>query len=207
MLSLEELRPLVHETDSVGGIGYTSRASLVVLILLASLGTLRAHAAYRLRLHLSQRQPPLYIRQQSRSSGEIRTVGGLFGDTTRREISDSGLCHHPVGLAVECDGLEYSPYTRTTGNASHLAPRLRGGVGDRLQDQASIAVVLHGFRSKRHLDGFKELSYLRLRKTKHQPSQRRQKSVLVTRLQAHSRQKIRTHHLQAIPSRFIAPKH
>ena len=48
---------------------------------------------------------------------------------------------------------------------------------------------------------------LRLRKANHQPSEHGQKSILVARLQAHSRQKIRTDHLQAIAPRFVAPQH
>ena len=54
---------------------------------------------------------------------------------------------------------------------------------------------------------FKELLPLRLRKTKDQPSEARQESILVTRLQAHSRQKIRTDHLQAVAARLVAPQH
>ena len=48
---------------------------------------------------------------------------------------------------------------------------------------------------------------LRLRKSNYQSSERRQKSILIPRFQAHSRQKIRADHLQAIPSGLVAPKH
>ena len=58
-----------------------------------------------------------------------------------------------------------------------------------------------------HLNVLKELLPLRHRKAEYQPSEGRQKSILVAGLQAHSRQKIRADHLQAIASRFVAPEH
>jgi hypothetical protein len=58
--------------------------------------------------------------------------------------------------------------------ASYLAPRLRGRVGDKLQDQVSIGAVWLGSQSKRPLDGLEELRYLGLWKTNDQPSEARQ---------------------------------
>ncbi len=79
-----------------------------------------------------------------------------------------------VGSAAECDGLEDPRCARTIGNASHLAPGLRGRAGDKLQGQASSVAAWRGSQSKRHLDVFKELLPLRLRKTNDQPSEGRQ---------------------------------
>ena len=105
-------------------------------------------------------------------------AGGLFGDTMRRGRSDSRQRHRPVGFAAECDGLEDPRCTRTIGNASRLAPGLRGRAGDKLQGQASSVDVWHGSQSKRHLDIFQELPPLWHRKTEYQPSESRQKSTL-----------------------------
>ena len=121
--------------------------------------------------------------------------------------SDSRQRHRPVDFVAECDGLEDFLCARTVGNASRLDPALQGRAGDTLQDQALDVADCWNFESKRHLDVFKQLSYLRLWKTNDQPSEARQESVLVTGLHAHPRQKIRTDHLQAITSRFVAPKH
>jgi hypothetical protein len=60
------------------------------------------------------------------------------------------------------------------GIAIDLAPELPDRVGDKLQDQASIEVALHGSLSKRDLDFFKELLPLWFRKTNDQPNEARQ---------------------------------
>ena len=88
----------------------------------------------------------------------------------RRGRSDSRQRHRPVGFAAECDGLEDPRCTRTIGNASRLAPGLRGRAGDKLQGQASSVDVWHGSQSKRHLDIFQELPPLWHRKTEYQPA-------------------------------------
>ena len=92
----------------------------------------------------------------------------LFDGTVRREQSDSRQRHRPVGSATECDGFEDPRFTRTIGNASRLALRLHGRVGDKLQDQALIVVVWHASPSKRHLDVFKQLLPLGLWKANYQ---------------------------------------
>jgi hypothetical protein len=112
---------------------------------------------------------------------------GSFDGTVRKGQSDSRQRHRPVGYADECDGLEDPPCARTIGSASHLAPGLPRRVGDRLQNQASGVAVLHGSQSKRDLHVFKELLPLLLWKTNGQPSQARQQSISVSRLQTHSR--------------------
>ena len=98
----------------------------------------------------------------------------FFDGTMRRGRSDSRQRHHPVGFAAEYDGLGGSPFARTIGNASHLAPGLHGKVGDRLQGQASSVIALLGSLSKRDLYFFKELLSLRLWKTNDQPGEARQ---------------------------------
>jgi hypothetical protein len=118
----------------------------------------------------------------------------------RRERLDSRQCHHPVDFATECGELEDPPHARTIGNATHLAVALHGRAGDTLQVQASSGAFWRGSLSKGHLHFFKELFPLRIRKANDQPSEARQESVLVARLQTHSCQKIRTDHLQAIAS-------
>ena len=97
--------------------------------------------------------------------------------------------------------------SRTIGNASRLAPGLHGRAGDRLQDQASSVAVWIGSQSKDDLNVLEELLPLRLRKAEYQPSESRQKSILVARLQARPRQKIRADHLQAVAARLVAPEH
>lgn len=87
---------------------------------------------------------------------------------------DSQPCHHPDGSVAECDELEDPPSVRTIGNASHLAPGLRGRVGDKLLAQASNVDLWRGSQSKRHLNFFKELLPLRLWKTNNQPGEARQ---------------------------------
>ena len=89
----------------------------------------------------------------------------------RTERSGYRLCHLPVGSSTECGELGDLPSARTIGNASRLAPRLRGKVRDKLQGLALSVAAWREFASKRHLDVFKELSYLRLWKTEHQSSQ------------------------------------
>jgi hypothetical protein len=74
------------------------------------------------------------------SNGAARIADVLFDGTMRRGRSDSRQRHHPVGFAAGYDGLGGSPFARTIGNASHLAPGLYGKVGDRLQGQASSVV-------------------------------------------------------------------
>ena len=62
---------------------------------------------------------------------------GRFGDRRYKGLSNWIQCHHLVGYAVECDGLEDLPSAHTTGNASRLAPRLPVRAGGKLQGQAS----------------------------------------------------------------------
>jgi hypothetical protein len=93
---------------------------------------------------------------------------GLFDDTTRTARLNSQRRHPLSGFATECDGLGDSPFVRTIGNASHLAPRLHGRVVDKSQAQASIAVALCGSVSKRPLRLFKKSFALRLRQTNDQ---------------------------------------
>ena len=102
---------------------------------------------------------------------DLRIADELFDGTVRRGRSGSRQCHRPVGFAAEYDGLEDVPSARTIDNASRLAPTLHGKAGDTLQDRASSGVSWPASQSKRHLHFFKELLPLRLRKTKHQPSQ------------------------------------
>jgi hypothetical protein len=64
-------------------------------------------------------------------------IDGPFDGMLRRERSDSRQCHRPVGSATECDGLEDHPFPRKIDKAIHLAPRLPGRAGDKLQGQAS----------------------------------------------------------------------
>jgi hypothetical protein len=99
---------------------------------------------------------------------------GHFDGTMRRGRSDSRPRHRPVGSAAECDGLEDPPSARTIGTAIHLAPGLRGRVGDTRPDQAASAAALQGSVSKRHLHFFQQLLPLRLRKTNDQPGEARQ---------------------------------
>ena len=105
----------------------------------------------------------------------VRVLSMSFLMATGAE-GDQILCRviAQVGSAIECDGLEDPPFARTIGNASHLAPELPGRAGDKLQAQASSVAALHGSLSKRHLDFFKELLPLRLRKTNDQPGEARQ---------------------------------
>jgi hypothetical protein len=105
---------------------------------------------------------------------DFRIADVLLDGTSRRQRSDSRQHHPPVGFVAECDGLEDLPFARTIGNASHLAPGLRGRAGDKPLDQVSSGAVWHGSPSKRHLDILKELPYLRLWKTNDQPSEARQ---------------------------------
>ena len=107
-------------------------------------------------------------------SDGLRITDELFDGTTHRERSDCRQRHRPVALAGECDGLEDPPCARTIGNASHLAPGLRGRAGDKRQDQVSSVAALLGSLSKCHLHVFKELLSLWLRKTDDQPGQARQ---------------------------------
>ena len=86
----------------------------------------------------------------------------LFDDSHYKELSNWIRCHRLAGCAAECDGFEDSPYFRTIGNASHLAPALPDKAGDKRPDQASSVAVWPGFDSKRHLDVFKKLLSLRL---------------------------------------------
>jgi hypothetical protein len=143
------------------------------------------------------------------SPGDRKTTGsianGLFDGTMHRVRSDSRPCHRPAGSATQCDGLEDLPCTRTFGIARRLAPELPGKTGDTLQGQASSGAAWLGSLSKRHMHFFKELFPLRTRKTNDQPSEARQQSISVGRLQAHSRQKVRTDHLQTVASRLVAP--
>ena len=76
-----------------------------------------------------------------------------------------------------------------------------------LQGQVLIVASWHGSRSKCHLDIFKKLLPLRLRKTNYQLGEGRQSSVLVAGLQAHARQKIRANRLQAIAPGLVAAEH
>jgi hypothetical protein len=80
------------------------------------------------------------------------------------------------------------------GSASCRAPELSGRVRDKVLAQASSAVALLGFFSKRGLHSVKKLFPLRLWKRNDQPSQARQECILITRLQTYSRQKISTDH-------------
>jgi hypothetical protein len=107
---------------------------------------------------------------------------------------------------ADCDGLEDFPSAHTIGNANHFAPGLPGRAGDKLQGQG-LSAACYGDRSKCDLHFFKELLLLRLRKTNDQPGEAGQWRVSVAGLQGHSPQKIRTDHLQAVPSRIVAPKH
>ena len=97
-----------------------------------------------------------------------------FDGTVRIGQSDSRQRQRLVGPAVEYGGLEDFPCARTIGNASRLAPGLRGRAGDTFLHQASSVAFLHGSQSKRHLHFFKELLPLRFRKTNDQPSEARQ---------------------------------
>jgi len=54
------------------------------------------------------------------------------------------------------------------------------------------------FQSRDHLNALEELLSLRHRKTKDQPREGRQKSILVAGLKARSSKKIRADHLQAV---------
>ena len=76
-----------------------------------------------------------------------------------------------------------------------------------LQVQASDAVALYGSQSKCHVHFFKKLPPLRLRETDGQPDEAGQQSILIGRLQAHSSQKIRADHLQAVAPRLVSSKH
>ena len=71
----------------------------------------------------------------------FRNADGLLDGMMRRGRSDSRLRHRPVDFVAECDGLEDLPSARTTGNANHLAPGLRGTTGDKLRDQVSSVAV------------------------------------------------------------------
>jgi hypothetical protein len=107
----------------------------------------------------------------SRGTVVARLADGLLDGTTRRGQLGSRQHHRLVGSAAERDGLEDLPFARTIGNASHLAPGLRGRAGDKLRDQASSVAVWHGSLSKRHLDILKKLPNLRLWKTNDQPGE------------------------------------
>jgi len=125
-------------------------------------------------LCLTQRRRDDSVGVRELRQGDFRIADVLFDGTMRRGRSDSRLRHRPVGSATEYDGLEDSPYARTVGNASRLAPELRGIAGDKLPDQASTVASLCGSLSKRDLYFFKELLPLRLRKTNDQPNEARQ---------------------------------
>jgi hypothetical protein len=86
-------------------------------------------------------------------------VSELSGDTRHRELSDSRRNYHPIGPAVECDGLEGYQRTRTIGSASHHAVALPGKARDLLQDQVLTVAARLGLQSKGHPFGFKQLSY------------------------------------------------
>jgi hypothetical protein len=116
-------------------------------------------------------------------SGEPYTfVYELLDGNWRKVPRDSLLYRLLGGFATECDGLEDLPSAHIFGNANRLAPGLRGKGRDRLRGQASSVAAWRVFESRRHLDGVEELIPLRLWKTEHQPSQRRQKSPFVARL-------------------------
>ena len=106
--------------------------------------------------------------QSFRTKDAAKIADEPFDGTMRRGRSDSPERHRPVGCAAECDELEDPRCTRTIGNASRLALRLHGRAGDKLQGQASIVVVWHASPSKRHLDVFKQLLPLGLRKANYQ---------------------------------------
>jgi hypothetical protein len=154
------------------------------------------YAKVSIRCGSSPRGPTISIR-----------VDELFGDNSHKVPPSSLPCHPLTGSDIEYDGLEDPPCARTIGNAIHLVPGLPGTAGDTPPVQAASEAVLLGSLSKRHLDFFKELLPLRLGQTNDQPSEARQQSISVARLQAHSRQKIRTDHLQAVASRLVAPEH
>ena len=83
-----------------------------------------------------------------------------------RVIAQAAPCLNVMNLKI------FHPPTPID-NASRLAPGLHGTAGDKLQDQASSGAAWLGSRSKRHLNFFKELLPLRLRKTNDQPSEAR----------------------------------
>jgi hypothetical protein len=160
------------------------------------------------RPRISQGSGPSSLVTELGTSARLQDFYELLGGTLHKELSGSRQCRRPNGFAAECDGLEDPPCARTIGNASSLVPGLRGRAGDKLQGQVSIVAVWRGSQSKRHLDIFKQLLPLRLRKTNYQPGEGRQESVLVAGLQAHSRQKtIRADHLQAIATGLIVAEH
>ena len=102
------------------------------------------------------------------------SVDALFGDSQYKELSNWIRYHRPADCAAECDGLEDSQCPRTIDNASHLAPGLPGKADDKLPDQVSTVGAWRGSPSKCHLDFFKELLPLWLRKTNNQPGEARQ---------------------------------
>jgi hypothetical protein len=67
----------------------------------------------------------------------LSNVDEPIDGNSRKELSDSALCHHRSGSAIECDGLEDPPFAHTAGIAIHLAPELHCKADDKLQDQAS----------------------------------------------------------------------
>ena len=131
------------------------------------------------------------------------SVDALFGDSHYKELSNWIRCHRLAGCAAECDGLEDSLFARTIGNASHLALRLPGRGGDKLQGQASIVAAWRGVRSKGHPHVFKKLLPLRLRKTECEPATAHPGYHPPSSLPP----KNRAHHLQTIAAGFVTPKH
>jgi hypothetical protein len=103
-----------------------------------------------------------------RALDAAKIADGLFVGTVRRGQSDSRQRHRPSGSGARCDELGDPRCTRTIGNASRLSLRLHDRAGDKLQRQASIVVVWHASPSKRHLDVFKQLLPLELRKANYQ---------------------------------------
>jgi len=131
----------------------------------------------------------------------------LLDGNSHKEPLDSLPRRSLSGSATECDGLEDSPCAHTIDNASRLAPGLPGRACDKLPDQVAGGVASLGSPSQHRLHVFEKLPDLRLWKTEDNPSQRRQESIQISDFRTHSRQKIRTDHLQAVASRLIAPKH
>jgi hypothetical protein len=60
-------------------------------------------------------------------------------------------------------------------------------------------------QSREYPNALEKLFGLQHRKTEYQPGESRQKSILVTGLQAHSSKKIRTDHLQAVAAGLSVP--
>ena len=131
----------------------------------------------------------------------------LLGDILCRALSSFRPRHHRGVSAAECDAPEDLPLVRTIGSARRHAPGLDGRAAGRPQRSVSIVAVWMELQSKDNLNALEELFPLRLLKAEYQPSEGRQKSILVPGLQAHPRQKIRTDHLEAIAAGLVAPKH